>query len=108
MRVHLRELLTRAIEKTAKGEGLSNTDLPPLILETPKQAEFGDLATNVAMLWARTAKKPPRFLAEAILRNLDDPEKILGRSEIAGPGFLNFAFAPGFYYQQLRELLQGR
>src|SRR5207253_9287750 len=30
----------------------------------------------------------------------------LARSEIAVPGFLNFAFAPGFYYRQLRELVQ--
>lgn len=77
-----------------------------MILEAPKQAEFGDLATNVAMLWAKLAKKPPRFIAEAILKNLEDPDKILARSEIAGPGFLNFAFAPGFYYRQLRELVQ--
>ena len=106
MRVHLRELLTRAIEKTAKGEGLSTTDLPPLIIEAPKQAEFGDLATNIAMLWARTAKKPPRFMAEAILKNLEDPERILAGSQIAGPGFLNFTFAPAFYYQQLRALAE--
>src|ERR1051325_10419798 len=107
MRRHLRELLTRAIEKTAEREGLSNADVPPLILETPKQADFGDLATNVAMLWARTAKKPPRAIAEAILRNLQEPDKILARGEIAGPGFLNFTFTPAFCYQQLHELMHG-
>jgi arginyl-tRNA synthetase len=83
-------------------------DLPPLILEAPKQAEFGDLATNFAMLWARSAKKSPRLIAEAILKNLEDHDGILARGEIAGPGFLNFAFAPAFYYRQLRELVQGQ
>jgi len=104
MRSQLKALLAPAIEKTAKVEELNSTELPPLLLEPPKQREFGDLSSNVAMLWAKSAKKPPRVLAEAILKNIDDPEGILARKEIAGPGFLNFAFAPKFYFQQLRAI----
>jgi len=62
----------------------------------------------VAMLWAKSAKKPPRAIAEAILKNIDDSESILARSEIAGPGFLNFTFSPKFYFQELRELAVGK
>ena len=108
MRSHLRELLARAIDTTAKGGELNSTDLPPLLLEPPKQREFGDLTTNVAMLWAKSAKKPPRAIAELILKNFEDPAGIIGRREIAGPGFLNFAFAPKFYYERLRELAGDR
>jgi arginyl-tRNA synthetase len=107
MRSHLKELLTKAIEKTAKGGELNSTELPPLLLEPPKQREFGDLATNAAMLWAKSAKKPPRMIAETILKNIEDPDGILARKEIAEPGFLNFTFAPKFYYAQLRELAAG-
>jgi arginyl-tRNA synthetase len=108
MRSHLRELLTRAIEKTAKGGELNSSELPPLLLEPPKQREFGDLATNVAMIWAKSAKKPPRAIAEAILKNIDDPDGVLARTEMAGPGFLNFTFSSKFYLQQLRELATGK
>jgi arginyl-tRNA synthetase len=108
MRSHLKELLTQAIEKTAKGRELNSTELPPLLLESPKQREFGDLATNVAMLWAPRVKKSPRVIAETILKNLEDPENILARKEIAGPGFLNFTFSSEFYYQRLRELAEGK
>lgn len=108
MRSHLRELLTLAIEKTARGGELDSMELPPLLLEPPKQREFGDLATNVAMLWAKSAKKPPRAIAETILKNIEDPDGILARKEIAGPGFINFTFAPRFYYQRLRELAAGK
>jgi arginyl-tRNA synthetase len=107
MRNHLRQLLTHAIEKTAKGGELNLTDLPLLFLEPPKQREFGDLATNVALLWAQKAKRPPRAIARAILKNLEDPESILARCEIAGPGFLNFTFSPNFYYRRLKELADG-
>ena len=107
MRKHLRELLTQAIEKAAKGGGLNSSELPPLLLEPPKQREFGDLSSNVAMLWAKSAKKPPRAIAETILKNIEDPDGILARMEIAGPGFLNFTFAAKFYYAQLRALAGG-
>jgi arginyl-tRNA synthetase len=108
MRRHLRELLTQAIERTAKGGELKVTELPPLFLEPPKQREFGDLTTNVAMLWAPKVKRPARLIAETILKNLEDPQGILARKEIAGPGFLNFVFSPQFYYQRLRELAEGK
>ena len=108
MRSHLRELLTRAVEKTAEGEALNSTEIPPLLLEPPKQREFGDLATNVAMLWAKSAKKPPRAIAEKILENIEDPDGVLARKEIAAPGFLNFTFAPKFYYSRLREVAAGK
>ena len=107
MRKHLRELLTRAIEKAAKGGELNSSELPPLLLEPPKQREFGDLSTNVAMLWAKSAKKPPRAIAETILKSIDDPDGVLARREIAGPGFLNFTFAPKFYFAQLHALASG-
>ena len=108
MRSHLRALLTEAVEKTAKAAELNRSDLPPLQLEPPKQREFGDLSSNVAMLWAKSAKKNPRVIAEAILNNIDDADGILARKEIAGPGFLNFAFAPKFYFAQLREIAAGK
>jgi arginyl-tRNA synthetase len=108
MRNHLKQLLAQAIEKTAKGGELNSTELPPLFLEPPKQREFGDLASNVAMLWAQKVKKPPRMIAESILKNLADPEGILARKEIAGPGFLNFGFSPKFYYERLRALARGK
>lgn len=108
MKSHLRDLLSRAIEKTAKGGELETTDLPPLLLEAPKQREFGDLATNVALLWAKGIRKAPRTIAETILKNLEDPDGILARAEIAGPGFLNFSFSPKFCYQRLREIEEGR
>jgi arginyl-tRNA synthetase len=104
MKSHLKHLLSRAIEKTAKGEELAATDLPPLFLEPPKQKEFGDLASNVALVWAKQLRRSPRAVAEAIVKHIDDPDGLLARVEIAGPGFLNFTFAPKFYYARLAEL----
>ena len=107
MRSHLRTLLAQAIEKMARDEGFA-LPAPAIQIEAPKQREFGDLASNVAMLWAKSARKPPRAIAEAIVKNIDDPDRVLARVEIAGPGFLNFSFSPRFYFQQLRILASSR
>ena len=104
MKSHLRDLLAQAIDKTAKGGELSLTDLPPLLLESPKQKEFGDLATNVALVWAKKERKNPRAIAAAILKNLEDPEGILAHVGVAGPGFLNFSFSAKFCYQRLIQI----
>jgi len=100
--------LSQAVEKTAADGGLNISELPPLHLEPPKQREFGDLSSNVAMLWAKSTKKAPRAIAEAILKNIADVDGILARQEIAGPGFLNFTFAPKFYFAELREIAAGK
>ena len=107
MQRQLKELLTGAISRIVDSGDLPSAEVPPVLLEAPKQRDFGDLATNVAMIWARSAKKPPRLIAETILKNIQDSDSILARAEIAGPGFLNFTFAPQFYFRQLREIAAG-
>ena len=67
--------------------------LPTIILERPKVATHGDLATNVAMQLAKPAKRNPRELAQAIVDALmSDPvaTAIIAQAELAGPGFINF------------------
>ena len=66
---------------------------PTIILERPKVAAHGDLATNVAMQLAKPAKRNPRELAQAIVDALmGDPNatSIVAQAELAGPGFINF------------------
>jgi arginyl-tRNA synthetase len=102
MKRPLEDVLRDACERAIKGGELVTTTLPPLFLSVPKEAEHGDLATNVAMLLARGEKKPPRAVAEAIVRNLQDRDGILADVTIAGPGFINFRFAPSYWWATLR------
>jgi arginyl-tRNA synthetase len=73
-------------------------------IETPRDESFGDLATPVAMGLAKQLKKAPRAIAEDIIANL--PQKdTFSKIEIAGPGFINFTFAPAFLNGKLMELI---
>jgi arginyl-tRNA synthetase len=103
MKRPLEALLRDACERATKGGELLTTTLPPLFLTVPKEPEHGDLATNLALALARTEKRPPRAVAETIVRHLDDREGILASVDVAGPGFINFRFAPAYWWMQLAE-----
>lgn len=73
--------------------------------ERPKQAEHGDLATNVAMTLARAARKNPRELAQAIVARLaaSPADHVLSGAEVAGPGFINLRIARDLYFAGLAD-----
>ena len=58
-------------------------------LERTRTPEHGEFASNVAMVLAKRAGKPPQELAQAIIDKLPRSRQ-LNYAEIAGPGFINF------------------
>ena len=73
--------------------------------EVPRQGGHGDYATNVAMLLARPAKKPPRQIAEAIVAHFPAMAEV-DHLEVAGPGFVNVFLSPAWCARSLREVLE--
>ena len=63
------------------------------VLERPRDQGHGDLSTNLAMLLARPLRANPRVLAERIMGMLALSTSVVARTEIAGPGFINFWLA---------------
>ncbi len=57
-------------------------------LERPAQAKHGDFSTNLAMKLAKTARQPPRVIAEALVEKMKT-NGLFETVEIAGPGFVN-------------------
>lgn len=105
MKKRIEALLANALERaTAAGE-LHTTVVPPGCVEIPKERTHGDFAATLALGIARAERKPPRAIAETILRHLDDPHGVIAGTEIAGPGFINFKLAPRFWHEALAALL---
>ncbi|HWA15542.1 MAG TPA: arginine--tRNA ligase [Gemmatimonadales bacterium] len=65
----------------------------PFTLERPRDAGHGDLSTNLAMLAAKQQRTNPRALAAQLLEKLNLPASAVSKTEIAGPGFINFWLA---------------
>ncbi|HXE58136.1 MAG TPA: arginine--tRNA ligase [Gemmatimonadales bacterium] len=79
------------------------------VLERPRDAGHGDLATNLAMVLARARKTNPRALAQRIVDALRLPPDVVSRVEIAGPGFINFWLAGSQLAAVVRRILaEGR
>jgi len=69
---------------------LPEVKLPYIEVEVPANPEHGDYASNVALILASQARQNPRKIAGFIQENITDPENILEKTQIAGPGFINF------------------
>ncbi len=95
--------LIEALGIHAKDGG--SLDLSRVSVEPPRDPAHGDLATNAAMVLAKPAGQPPRVLAERLAAALNADPDVEG-AEAAGPGFVNFRLAPGFWQRQLGAMLE--
>lgn len=59
-------------------------------LDRPREASHGDLATNLALVLAKTQRANPRTVAAQIVAAVQLPAGVIAKTEIAGPGFINF------------------
>jgi arginyl-tRNA synthetase len=65
-------------------------------LAVPRDPTHGDWTTNLALGLAREAKRSPRAIAEALAAAFPRDPAVFASVEVAGPGFLNFRYAPAF------------
>jgi arginyl-tRNA synthetase len=102
MQNSITELLTRSLREALDKAGLPASD--DIAWEVPREESHGDYATNSALALARTAKKAPRQIAEAIKANFP-PTPMVMKVEVAGPGFLNVFLAPDWCADALKGIL---
>jgi len=88
--VNAHDTLRAALAKAAASLGAPTTDV---LLERPKDPTHGDVATNLALTLAKTLKAKPRDVAAKLVAVLELPPGVVKKTEIAGPGFINFFLA---------------
>ncbi|TYS09879.1 arginine--tRNA ligase [Bacillus subtilis] len=87
----MKDVLKEEIKAAVLKAGLAEeSQIPNVVLETPKDKTHGDYSTNMAMQLARAAKKAPRQIAEEIVAHFDKGKASIEKLDIAGPGFINF------------------
>jgi arginyl-tRNA synthetase len=77
------------------------------VLERPREAGHGDLATNLALVLAKPQKAKPRDVAARVLAELRLPTSVVSKTEIAGPGFINFWLAQDALADAIQRILAG-
>ena len=89
----------------AEGNWPAGTDFSRVVVEPPRDASHGDMATNAAMVLAKEARAKPRELADKIAEKLRADNHIAS-VDIAGPGFINLALRPAVWTDELRAILR--
>jgi arginyl-tRNA synthetase len=87
-----------------EGNWPAGVDFSRVVVEPPREASHGDMATNAAMVLAREAKAKPRDLAEQIAARLR-AEGIIEKVDVAGPGFINLNLKADAWAEALRTVL---
>jgi arginyl-tRNA synthetase len=104
MKKSLTELISDAVGRCMDKGLLRSGEVPPLILESPKDKHHGDYATNIAMVMTAREGKPPKEVARIIMSQLEDEDGIIEKAEIGGPGFINFYLKETVWYSILAEI----
>ncbi len=104
MRDRITPLLESALLEAHAAQELTTFPLPAIIIGNPANPEHGDFSCNIAMQLAKGERKAPRQVAEIIIKYLGNGNGLLAKSEIAGPGFINFFVSPAAWQGTLLEI----
>jgi arginyl-tRNA synthetase len=100
----IRDVLEASLRSALESVGIE----PPatIALERPARREHGDWSSNVALATGKNAGRNPRELAGELVEALTkEPPPHVTRTEVAGPGFVNFHLAPTWLHDVLTEVV---
>lgn len=104
MKQTINNLILKAAALAHQKGNLTSGGLSEVEIAEPKSDAHGDFSTNIAMKMASVQKISPRKIAEVIIAQIDDPDRIIEKTEIAGPGFINFFLKVSSWYPVLRKI----
>ncbi len=94
MKQILEKKIVMALQALQEKGALPDFVLPKISVERPKDEQFGEYTTNVALALSKLAQKSPLEIAGLLKNQLSEVAQSEGESfqkiEIAGPGHINF------------------
>ncbi|MCF4164422.1 arginine--tRNA ligase [Zavarzinia compransoris] len=79
-------------------------DLGNVVLEPTRDPAHGDVATNAALVLAKTLRMKPQDLGRRIADAMAGHPDVV-EAAVAGPGFVNLRLSDGFWRARLAEIL---
>ena len=89
-KLQVKKIIDKAAESAINKGTLAEGELQKYVIEIPSDTTYGDFASNVAMANAKTFRKAPKIIAEALKNEFNFENTYFEKAEIAGPGFINF------------------
>ena len=98
-------MLMEAFNKVLGPKDIGKIDQNLINVEPPRDKEHGDVATNAAMVFAKTLSIKPRDLAIKICNELDRNDDV-SAVKVAGPGFINIKLVDEVWFKSLHFILK--
>jgi len=105
--IYQRKIAETVLEMGQSGKLPAILDTQKIVVEPPRDMSHGDLATNVALVFAKEAGMAPRALAEMLIGALSGFEGV-SKVEIAGPGFINLRLDPAIFHRVIGAVLENK
>ncbi|EKD70449.1 MAG: hypothetical protein ACD_46C00533G0010 [uncultured bacterium] len=102
---HIIEHLIQAALKQLQDEKLLPNAPVVIQVEATRDKTHGDLASNIALMLAKSVQKKPREVAEMI-KNALPASDYIAKVDIAGPGFLNFFLSTKGLFAVVQKILK--
>lgn len=106
MKQKLADTILFAARKAFEKGKLASEEFPAVEIGEPKTAMHGDFSTNFALVMASVQKMPPRKIAEIITGEIEDQAGLIEKTEIAGPGFMNFFVKQNSWHPVLKQIYE--
>jgi arginyl-tRNA synthetase len=106
LRDQIAKMIEDGLRSAQKAGDLPKFDLPPVVIERPKQAEYGDYSSPVCMGLARYARMAPIEIADRLLKRIKRPAPV-GAVEAVHPGYINIYLDPAWIAGQVDAILAG-
>ncbi len=98
------KIMQNALNVSRQKGLLPELNLPYLEVEATANPQHGDYAANAAMILASHVKQNPRKIAQIIQENVHDEGNIIEKTQIAGPGFINFFIKNDVWVEALKNI----
>ena len=104
MKDQIRHLLESRLRELAATGQLPDGTAPAFAVDPPRNPDHGDLSTNLAMLLAKPARRPPLEVARMLVEGMTLPP-FVAQVETVAPGFINFRLRSAALLDALEVIL---
>lgn len=102
----IQNLVKKSIKDLQEKGVLPKFKIPEVLIWVPRQEEFGDYTTNIAITTAKETKKEPVKVAQ-LLRDeiIKENKEVFAKIDVLN-GFINFFISEQYLQKQIKEILK--
>jgi len=104
LKSQIADIVLQCLQAAQQAGALPAIEVEGVPVDHPRQAEWGDYATSVALQLASRFHMSPLQIAQAIAEHLP-PSPMIEKAEASPPGFVNFTLHPHWLAEQVETIL---